>query len=179
MEDAIRKGAVKNRVMVTGQRLNYELKPSDRITADFADHEHKLKLWSRGANAELFQVNAEDFFVFNRQALDFSHIPKFVVGRPGYDNCLVNLAVTDKHVTTIDATATTIALHQTGSDGNKAGHKYRADSEWNRRHCAKGYRKGSVKHCGHYTIMQGGAAKLRKRKNVDNSADLGVSYDDG
>ena len=179
VEHAIRTGKVKNRVMVTGQRLNYELKPTDNITADYADHQQKLGAWSRGPGAELFQVNAEDFFAVNRHAFDWQHMPKYVVGRPGYDNCLVNQAVLDAHVSTIDATATGTALHQTGADGNKAGHKSRPDSEWNRRHCAKGYRKGSVKHCGFYTMMQDGKVTLRQRKNVDKSADLGVNYDDG
>ena len=39
---------------------------------------------------ELFQNNAQDFFIIRQGSLDWTKIPDFVIGRPGYDNWLVD-----------------------------------------------------------------------------------------
>ena len=174
--NAIRKGVVKKRVFVVGQRLNYKLGTNDVISSDKEDHERKLSSWNR--NSELFQANAEDYFIVSRQTFVWAKMPEYVIGRPSYDNCLVNQAVIDSQITTIDSTGTISALHQTGDDGNKAGHVYRADLDWNMRYCSKGYQKGSVKNCEMYSVMYQGKVTLRKRKTIDEYGHFAVSWDD-
>ena len=51
------------------------------------------------------------------------------VGRRGYDNWLVYMGL-KMNISVIDATKTLTALHQTGSDGNKAGFQY-SDRDYN------------------------------------------------
>eukprot|EP00961_Rhodomonas_salina_P134355 1807122-Rhodomonas_salina.3 len=67
-----------------------------------------------GKTAKAFQANAEDYFLFSRGAVDWqAEIAQFVVGRPAYDNWLVDHAVHEKKVDVIDATKTIRAIHQT------------------------------------------------------------------
>ena len=62
-------------------------------------------------------------------------MPKYVIGRPAYDNCLVTQAVKDSQMDTIDGSLSIHAVHQSGSDGNFAGHKRRPDTTWNNQRC--------------------------------------------
>ena len=54
---------------------------------------------------------------------------QFIIGRRGYDNWLVQHALRN-NVSVIDATKTLVALHQTGTDGNYAGHNH-PDKDYN------------------------------------------------
>eukprot|EP00288_Rhodomonas_lens_P013746 CAMPEP_0177706252 /NCGR_PEP_ID=MMETSP0484_2-20121128/9127_1 /TAXON_ID=354590 /ORGANISM="Rhodomonas lens, Strain RHODO" /LENGTH=532 /DNA_ID=CAMNT_0019217703 /DNA_START=144 /DNA_END=1742 /DNA_ORIENTATION=+ len=86
-----------------------------------------------GKTAKAFQANAEDYFLFSRGAVDWqAEIAQFVVGRPAYDNWLVDHAVHEKKVDVIDATKTIRAIHQTCKDGVFAGHAPRLDSGFNK-----------------------------------------------
>ena len=59
-----------------------------------------------------------------------------VVGRVGYDNCIVHLANGCGQMTdVVDASRTLHALHQTVGDGNWAGHREVADKTWNTDRC--------------------------------------------
>ena len=69
----------------------------------------------------LFQPYAEDYFFIYRNSFPWSRIRDVVVGRPAYDNYIVAVGI-ENNVTTVDATRTLIAVHQTDSEGNKAGH---------------------------------------------------------
>ena len=53
---------------------------------------------------------------------DWDTFPDFIVGNIAYDQSMPALANT-YGVTMVDATDTIHAFHQTGPDGNKAGHK--------------------------------------------------------
>ena len=85
--------------------------------------------------AALFQANAEDFFGVTRKSFNWNTMPKYVIGRPAYDNCLVTQAVKDSQMDTIDGSLSIHAVHQSGSDGNFAGHKRRPDTTWNNQRC--------------------------------------------
>ncbi len=74
--------------------------------------------------ARRFQDDAQDFFIVRRGTFPWSTIPEFVVGRPAYDNWLLDYA--EHHdFDTVDLSKTVHAIHQTGVDGNKAGHVVR------------------------------------------------------
>ncbi len=71
-----------------------------------------------------FQDDAQDYFIVRRGTFPWSTIPAFVVGRPAYDNWLLDYA--EHHdFDTVDVSKTVHAIHQTGTDGNKAGHVVR------------------------------------------------------
>ena len=78
---------------------------------------------------QIFASDAEDYFFIAFNDFPWHIVADVVIGRPGYDNYLVELAIRQK-VTVVDATSTLLAVHQTGSDGNKAGYRNR-DSEFN------------------------------------------------
>ena len=67
---------------------------------------------------------ALDFFIIRQGSLDWTEIPDFVIGRPGYDSWLVDYVHHKREThSLIDVTKTVPAIHQTGADGNKAGWK--------------------------------------------------------
>ena len=71
-------------------------------------------------NGVLFRTDAEDYFILGAGMFPWDEVPGVVVGRPGYDNYLVSLAL-QRGVSVVDATVTLTALHQSGRDGNLAG----------------------------------------------------------
>ena len=71
-----------------------------------------------------FQDDAQDFFIVSRNGFPWDSIPDFVIGRPGYDNWLVDY-VYHNGIDSVDVTKTLHAIHQTGIDGNMAGHVVR------------------------------------------------------
>lgn len=70
---------------------------------------------------QVFQSNALDYFITTKDSLPWSKIPDFVIGRVGYDNWIVSQANKKWGTVVLDATCAITAVHQTGSDGNKAG----------------------------------------------------------
>lgn len=84
----------------------------------------------------LFQTDAQDYFTVTKRAIDWESIPPFVIGRPAYDNWLVNHIYHNPSVALIDATKTVRMVHQTDEDGNGAHGgrmvKSRADKQYNR-----------------------------------------------
>jgi len=89
----------------------------------------------------LFTTDAEDFFFIAAGEFPWLSVRDVVVGRPAYDNYLVALAI-QHNVSVVDATGTLLAVHQTGGDGNYAGHRNR-DVGVNARHIGRfNYRAG-------------------------------------
>lgn len=107
----------KKSLLIVGQRLNFLLKGRLNI--------HDIKT----LNAQIFQNDAQDFFITTRNFFDWSLIPDFVIGRPAYDNALVDWAYHKNSL--MDVTETVKALHQTVSDGNWAGRNDHPDREYN------------------------------------------------
>ena len=107
------------RTMVVGRRTNVLL---DNNTHLLYQPEHVTKLARQ--RGRLFGADAEDYLFIAFNDFPWHRVPDVVVGRPAYDNFLVGIAI-EQRVTVVDATATLLALHQTGSDGDFA-------SRWNK-----------------------------------------------
>jgi hypothetical protein len=110
--------AIKNKrfgsTLVVGQRSNFHL--FDRAVyslakvKDIYDYE-----------AQLFRIDAEDYFIVSGDPAPWDSLQDVIIGRPGYDNYVVSELIQHPDVTVIDATVTLPAVHQTDGDGNFAG----------------------------------------------------------
>jgi hypothetical protein len=169
---AIQAGALKHRIFLVGRRFNFDLKKSgyhDRpsFNIDKESTELLLNQWRR--NASLFAENALDYFMVTRKSFSWEDMPPYIVGRPAYDNCLTKHALLDPGIDTIDATFTMMALHQTGTDGNKAGlrKKSTGDYHWNRAYCKVGYHAGTTRFLKHHTEFNKDGTELliKARRN--------------
>ena len=110
--------------LIIGRRTNFKVR-GRRITS--LQQVHKLAK----TEGKLFRSDAEDYFLLAHNAFPWKAVPNIVIGRPAYDNFLV--ATARKYgVAVIDATRTLVALHQTGIDGDFAGHRNR-DAHYNSR----------------------------------------------
>ena len=106
------------RTLVIGRRTNVLLHNLRNDTRLYLPDDVTDAARQRG---QLFSVNAEDYFFIAFNDFPWHRVVDVVIGRPAYDNYLVGLAIR-QNVTVVDATRTLLALHQTGSDGNLAGH---------------------------------------------------------
>jgi len=104
-------------LMIVGRRSNHEVR-SNIHTSMVGD-----------LVSDLFHTNAQDYFIMTRNLIDWNTLPDYVIGRRAYDNALTDWAFHKNAL--VDATETILALHQTTADGNYAGHKPRADKEYN------------------------------------------------
>lgn len=103
-------------VMMVGQRTNAKY-----ITAQEAASSATIKRTAL-QRGELFQTNAEDYFIVNR-AFPWDSVPGIVVGRRAYDNWLTAHTIC-WNITLIDVTDSIIGLHQTTEAGNLEGHSH-------------------------------------------------------
>ena len=106
----------KGRLLIIGRRINYPMKANQTIR-DLKDVKYLASM------GELFRSDAIDFFITTKNGYPWQQVPNFVIGRPGYDNWMIANAL-DLNAIVIDVTFTTAAVHQTGKDGNFAGHLY-------------------------------------------------------
>jgi hypothetical protein len=95
------------------------------------------------------EYNAEDFFVVSRGAIDWKNLLPVVIGRPAYDNWLVDQVYHNPWITLIDGTQTMTPIHQmdelgSGSWGGKAAHSRTADLNYNIRLCKRRWDHGTV-----------------------------------
>lgn len=116
--------------LMVGRRTNSDWDESHSVLhKNFSFDEH----FERGS---LFATNAQDYFTVTKNAIDWNAIPSFVIGRPGYDNWLVDHIYHKPKVALVDASRTVRMLHQTDADGNSAQGgkmvKSSADKEYNR-----------------------------------------------
>ena len=102
-------------MLIVGQRTNVK-----HVSAENAStHENIIKISKTG---KLFTAWGEDYFITNAN-YPWHDCPEVVVGRVAYDNWLVLNANKRRH-TTIDATRTLLALHQTTRKGDSEGHSH-------------------------------------------------------
>ena len=81
---------------------------------------------------ELFQTDAEDYFIFTKGTFPWNRIKNVVIGRPGYDNYLVTqIFRSTSFISFLDITNAVIVAHQTDALGTKAGHRPSPDKSWN------------------------------------------------
>jgi hypothetical protein len=125
-------------MMILGRRTNFQFDTA-HAAADSAGGSEKFhELFDRSKtcavshdyllmarHGELMPEYAVDYFIFTAGAIDWSSFPEYIVGNVAYDQALIGHARRAGTVV-IDATNTIHAFHQTGSDGNKAGHKRQA-----------------------------------------------------
>ena len=134
ISQAYTEGRLTDHILIVGRRTN--VKMDDDMKRD--DHpdmviENNLdSLVDRfHEGGELFSIDAQDFFIITPGTFDWDEIPNLVIGRPGYDNWLVNYVYDKDDATLIDVTDTVPAIHQTGVDGDKASFQERDDTQWN------------------------------------------------
>lgn len=102
-------------MLIVGQRTNVK-----EVTAEQAStFENITKASKKG---KLFTTWGADYFITN-DVYPWKDCPEVVIGRRAYDNWLILNARKRNH-TTIDATKTLLALHQTTKSGNKEGHTH-------------------------------------------------------
>lgn len=126
-------------IFVVGKRINTHTNGTSFFSTDpdgrLIDDRSKLNVLvpELKRKGKIFRPDAEDFFIITPGSFDYETMPDFVIGRPAYDNQLVD-HVYHKNEThsLIDVSKTVTAIHQTGADGNKAGHNTsRPDIRWN------------------------------------------------
>ena len=103
------------RTLVTGRRTNVLITNHSLIYQP----DHVTTIARR--RGQLFSAWAEDYFFVAFNDFPWHRVADVVIGRVGYDNYLVGLAI-QQNVTVVDATSTLLAFHQTDSEGNMAGH---------------------------------------------------------
>jgi hypothetical protein len=125
-------GTLKPRVLVVGQRTNFQMPFPFHRDSEWAlkGSEDLSKVSTMVSRGRLFQTDAQDYFFMTRGTFNWETMPDMVIGRLAYDNWIVDHAY-HAHVDRVDATKTLHAVHQTGTDGNKAGHIVRPDKDWN------------------------------------------------
>jgi len=134
----IEKEFLKKKLLIIGRRTNMRLKPR-MIVPDRRTTKSDLQLYNKRIShmefeGRLFFDNAEDYFIYTRDWVDWNSFPKYVIGRRGYDNAVVRRAVLDKTVQVISIEKSAPAIHQTADDGNSAHEhhvKTEEDKEWN------------------------------------------------
>eukprot|EP01012_Entosiphon_sulcatum_P055639 TRINITY_DN7791_c0_g1_i1.p1 TRINITY_DN7791_c0_g1~~TRINITY_DN7791_c0_g1_i1.p1 ORF type:complete len:392 (+),score=52.97 TRINITY_DN7791_c0_g1_i1:22-1176(+) len=102
---------------------------------------------ARLAGAKHDRIDAEDYFIFTRNFFGKAELPAFHVGRPGYDNWLVNRAIgTGKPV--VDCTQFFTVIHQQHSYGHIQSGNYHNSPERDENYAIAlangGWQKGSV-----------------------------------
>ena len=101
-------------VFLVGRRTNI-FAPFPVITSSRQANDHSIHQASR--QGVLFQTDAEDYFIFTKHCFDWKEIKPVVIGRPGYDNYLVNYVYYHGDtISFLDVTNSLIVLHQTVTD---------------------------------------------------------------
>jgi hypothetical protein len=109
---------IKQFLLITGIRRNIEGELVRQMSGIHCPH----SVYLLGKHSTVFVQDSADFFIFPAATFGqlWGDMPDFVIGRAGYDNWIISKAVTEKAVV-IETTKTVIALHQTGTDGNRSG----------------------------------------------------------
>jgi len=101
------------RFLLVGRRTNVPWSESSSHDCSSSDFDFEAV----AATGELFDPDAEDYFTVTKDTFDWRNMPPFVIGRPGYDNWLVQTAWFDPNINLVDGTATAQMIHQTDEAG--------------------------------------------------------------
>lgn len=158
---AVNERRVNPRLLLIGRRTNFRMpfplrEDSRWMLNNPATVDRTIR--EMAVRGRIFQFDAEDYFILRRGTFDWSKILDFVIGRVAYDNWLVDHAY-HEGVDRVELTNTVHVVHQTGVDGNHAGHsKERPDKPWNTdlvsESGAGGYDHGQTNHCNWQTRFQ-------------------------
>eukprot|EP01062_Namystynia_karyoxenos_P048101 TRINITY_DN36535_c0_g1_i1.p1 TRINITY_DN36535_c0_g1~~TRINITY_DN36535_c0_g1_i1.p1 ORF type:complete len:626 (+),score=109.25 TRINITY_DN36535_c0_g1_i1:73-1878(+) len=156
-------------LFMVGQRTNVNVPNTWRVGS--AGWEADVEDMERRGN--VFQTDAEDYFLVSRGAWDFSHdIPDFVVGGRAFDNWFVTHAVNDPGLITVDASRTLVVIHQ-NHDTNKSCGRYcshsgerkaRSDYNANLGKMHGGWGKGRTTDCEWATVRTSRGVEVLKRE---------------
>jgi hypothetical protein len=127
--DTVNTVKVVGEFLMVGRRTNVQWNVHDSVDNASFDFNRKFE------GGELFRIDAQDYFTVSPHAVDWQSFPAFVIGRPGYDNWLVDHVFHKETVWLIDATRTVRAIHQSDSDGDFSGLTRKMDEkdrQWNR-----------------------------------------------
>lgn len=94
-----------DRFLIIGQRYDLDLQRE----LDFSDGWEIYLLSDLQLNGRLHPPAGSDYFIFPRTC--FTHLPRFTVGRAGWDNWMVYHARRQNY-SVVDATSSIIAIHQ-------------------------------------------------------------------
>ena len=99
------------------------------------------------------RLDAIDYFVTTRNAIRWQDVPPFVIGRPAFDNWLVNYAAQSPNVILIDVSKTLKMLHQSRKAGLDHWESMSMvdDRDFNRRMGRGGYHTGYINIARCYT----------------------------
>ena len=120
-----------DRLYVVGQRTNVQQSLSDIYRRGGAESpsEFVIRMLLKGHR---YWDSAVDFHIVTKATWDWSEMPKFVIGRSGYDLFLVQAAYLDSSIRMIDVTNSVHCAHMLSSDGNRSGIKRKTpDNNWN------------------------------------------------
>lgn len=101
----LRDGVLKSRVFFVGRRVNYDHMDIMSIPEGIEAQDSLITHYAE--KGYLFQTDAEDYFFFTKNTIPWRFIQDIVIGRPGYDNYLVDYAY--HHGTELDLIDTTNA----------------------------------------------------------------------
>lgn len=149
--------------LMVGRRTNVAWSESSEFDSAHPDFDFD----SHFENGALFRTDAQDYFSVTRNAIDWNAIPPFVIGRPGYDNWLVDHIYHNPKVALVDATQTVAVIHQTDHDGNSAhgGSMARSkeDTQYNRRIGKGQWDHGRTSHAEWETDRRSGKIVVQNR----------------
>ncbi|CAL52005.1 unnamed product [Ostreococcus tauri] len=100
-------------------------------------------LFRSGTRARL---DAIDYFVTTKSSIDWHRVPPFVIGRPAFDNWLVNYVAQSPNVILVDASNTIKMLHQSVKSGldHWESMSDKENRDYNRKLARGGYHTGYI-----------------------------------
>eukprot|EP00754_Rhynchopus_humris_P046175 Rhum_TRINITY_DN5682_c0_g1::Rhum_TRINITY_DN5682_c0_g1_i1::g.18040::m.18040 len=107
-------------LLVIGQRTNVNVPEGYEIDGEGAWTDDVEELERRG---ELFQPDAEDYFLVSQETYDWDAMPDFVVGGAAFDNWFVSQVIKSRKVLVVDVTRTATVVHQNHDMHRKCGSK--------------------------------------------------------
>lgn len=112
--------------MIVGQRVNHDV-PSTWEVSEARNPHWATNLTSFAKVGDLFESDAEDYFIVSRSLFDWMHeIPDFIVGGVAFDNWItnrVNKMAEVGEAICIDAGKTIVAVHQNHGGDPKQSHQ--------------------------------------------------------
>ncbi|KAK8809906.1 hypothetical protein WA158_000849 [Blastocystis sp. Blastoise] len=123
---------IKDKVFLSGRRINVPFAKLSPLP--WSLYKRDIYLEDLAFDNNFFYSYALDYFIFTPSTFLWSEMKPVVIGRPSIDNYLVQYANTrSSTIDSFDSTNTILCIHQTGDDGNLAGHLPKKDQQWNRK----------------------------------------------
>ena len=109
LAEKIQRGVLKSKVFFVGRRVNYDHMNIKPIPSGIEAQDAMITKYAN--QGYLFQTDAEDYFFFTKNTIPWSSIPDIVIGRPGYDNYVVDFVYHRQYeIDLIDTTNASVTL---------------------------------------------------------------------